>query len=270
MKKFGEMTSEEFKEAIKIIMQKDEEEAKKEEKGFFAELKDDVKNCCAFMKKLCTFQLFKDFCSEPLTKEVFIRRGKKVKNILWEIISTVVFVVVAIIIIRYFVFEIRWIPSASMRPTLIEQDRVVVDTNFRFKNTPQRGDVMIFYPPEVKLENTPLKLFQRLTGFFCNDIAYIKRVIATPGEKFEIKQDSIGRNFIFINDEPIDEPYVKDVLEYPACTEDMICGPIIVPKDHYFMMGDNRGHSRDSRYFGFVHKSRFIGKAKYVARFHKL
>ena len=64
--------------------------------------------------------------------------------------------------------------------------------------------------------------------------------------------------------------YVKDVLEYPACTEDMICGPIIVPKDHYFMMGDNRGHSRDSRYFGFVHKSRFIGKAKYVARFHKL
>ena len=268
MKKFGEMTSEELKEAINIIMQKDEE--KKEEKGFFAELKEDINNCCSFLKKLCTLQLFKDFCNEPLTKEVFIRRGKKVKEILSEIISTVVFVVVAIIVIRYFVFEIRWIPSPSMHPTLIEQDRVVVDTNYRFKNTPKRGDIMIFYPPEVVLENTPIKLFKRLTGFFCDDIAYIKRVIALPGEKFEIKQDYTGKNIVFINDEPIEEDYVKNHWEYPTCTEDMICGPIIVPENQYFMMGDNRGHSRDSRFFGFIHKDRFIGKASYVARFHKL
>lgn len=268
MKKFGEMNSEEFKEAIKIIMQKDDE--KKEEKTFFDEIKEDIKNCCSFLKKLCTFQLFKDFCNEPLTKEVFIRRGKKVKNITWEIISTVFFVVIAIIIIRYFIFEIRWIPSGSMKPTLIEQDRVVVDTNFRFKQTPKRGDVMIFYPPDFELKNTPLKLFQRLTGFFCNDIAYIKRVIALPNEKFEIKKDLTGKSTVYINDEPLEEDYVKNHWEYTPCDEGVICGPIIIPENQYFMMGDNRGHSRDSRYFGLVHKDRFIGKATFVVRFHKL
>lgn len=267
MKKFGEMNSEELKEAIKIIMQDDE---KKEEKSFFDELKEDFDNCCSFLKKLFTFKFFKDFCNEPLTKEVFIRRGKKVKNILWEIISTVAFVVVAIVIIRYCMFEIRWIPSGSMKPTLIERDRVIVDTNFRFKNTPKRGDVMIFYPPDFQLENTPVKLFQRLTGFFCSDIAYIKRVIALPNEKFEIKKDATGRNTVYINDEPLEEDYVKNHWEYTPCEGDVICGPVIIPENQYFMMGDNRGHSRDSRYFGFVHKDRFIGKAIFVGRLNKI
>ena len=157
-----------------------------------------------------------------------------------------------------------------MKPTLIERDRVIVDTNFRFKNTPKRGDVMIFYPPDFQLENTPVKLFQRLTGFFCSDIAYIKRVIALPGEKFEIKQDVRGRNTVYINDEPLEEDYVKNHWEYTPCEGDVICGPVIIPENQYFMMGDNRGHSRDSRYFGFVHKDRFIGKAIFVGRLNKI
>ncbi|MBQ3641009.1 signal peptidase I [bacterium] len=199
----------------------------------------------------------------PLNKEVFIRRGKNVK----EVISTIIFVIVALIIIRFFIFEVRWIPSASMKPTFIEGDRVIVDRYSRFYSTPKRGDIMIFYPPEVELKNTFGKVFSRLTGFFCKDTAYIKRVIGLPGDKFEIKIDNNGIGMVYINDIPLAEPYIKSPLEYPVCSPNMMCGPFIIPENKYFMMGDNRGNSRDSRYWGFLDKDRFIGKAVFVIRF---
>lgn len=184
------------------------------------------------------------------------------KALLKEIIETVVFVVVAIIIIRFFLGEIRWIPSASMKPTLVEGDRVFVERLTRFYDSPNRGDVMIFYPPQEQLKATPLAVFSRLTGFFCKDVAYIKRVIALPGEKFEIRQNEDGSNDVLINDQILDEPYIMDRYEYPVCTQDMTCGPIVLGEDEYFMMGDNRGHSADSRYWGILKKDRFIGRAK--------
>lgn len=184
------------------------------------------------------------------------------KALFKEIIETVVFVVVAIIIIRFFLGEIRWIPSASMKPTLVEGDRVFVERLTRFYDSPNRGDVMIFYPPQEQLKATPLAVFSRLTGFFCKDVAYIKRVIALPGEKFEIRQNEDGSNDILINDQILDEPYIMDRYEYPVCTQDMTCGPIVLGEDEYFMMGDNRGHSADSRYWGVLKKDRFIGRAK--------
>lgn len=184
------------------------------------------------------------------------------KALLKEIIETVVFVIVAIIIIRFFLGEIRWIPSASMKPTLVEGDRVFVERLTRFYSSPTRGDVMIFYPPQEQLKATPLAVFSRLTGFFCKDVAYIKRVIALPGEKFEIRQNEDGSNDVLINDQILDEPYIMDKYEYPICTQDMTCGPIVLGEDEYFMMGDNRGHSADSRYWGILKKDRFIGKAK--------
>ncbi len=186
------------------------------------------------------------------------------KALVKEIIETVVFVVVAIIIIRFFLGEIRWIPSASMKPTLVEGDRVFVERLTRFYASPNRGDVMIFYPPQEQLKATPLAVFSRLTGFFCKDVAYIKRVIALPNEKIEIRQNPDGSNDVLVNDEILDEPYIMDRYEYPVCTEDMTCGPIILGDDEYFMMGDNRGHSADSRYWGVLKKDRFIGKAKLI------
>lgn len=186
----------------------------------------------------------------------------KLKGILKETIETIIFVVVAIIIIRFFIGEIRWIPSASMRPTLVEGDRVFVERVSRLYSEPKRGDIMVFYPPQEHLEATPLKIFSRLTGFFCKDIAYIKRVIALPGEKFEVSHNEDGTTDILVNDKVLDEPYIMDKSEYPICTPDMHCGPMILGENEYFMMGDNRGHSADSRYWGVLKKERFIGRAK--------
>lgn len=184
------------------------------------------------------------------------------KSALRETVETILFVVIAIIIIRFFLGEIRWIPSASMKPTLVEGDRVFVERVTRFYKSPARGDVMIFYPPQETLKHNPIALFARLTGFFCKDIAYIKRVIGLPGEKLEIVRNPDGSTDVLINDNKLDEPYIMDRFEYPECTEEMLCGPLVLGDDEYFMMGDNRGHSSDSRFWGVLKKDRFIGRAK--------
>lgn len=195
---------------------------------------------------------------------------EKLKADLREIADTIIFVIIAVIIIRFFIAELRWIPSGSMRPTLLEGDRIVVEKitkypniikNHRFENEPKRGDVMIFYPPSEKLKTNPIAVFSRLTGFFCKDVAYIKRVIGLPGEKFEIKQYDDGRSFVYINDKRLDEDYIMSENDYHKCREYMYCGPFIIPEGHYFMMGDNRGNSQDSRYWGTLPKERFIGRA---------
>ena len=134
---------------------------------------------------------------------------KKINPMARETLETIVFVVVMVIIIRFFIGEIRWIPSASMHPTLIEGDRIFVERFSRFYKTPERGDIMVFYPPFEKLPNTPWRIFSRLTGFFCKDIAYIKRVIGMPGDKFEIKTDNTGKSTVYINDKPVEEDYIK-------------------------------------------------------------
>ena len=198
---------------------------------------------------------------------------EKFKAGLKETIDTIAFVIVAVIIIRFFVAELRWIPSGSMRPTLIEHDRIVVEKltkypnilrNHAFENTPKRGDIMIFYPPFVKLETTPLAVFRRLTGFFCKDTAFIKRVVGLPGEKFEIKEGTNGAFKVYINDKPLEEDYIMSEFDYNKCKADMNCGPMIIPEGHYFMMGDNRGNSYDSRFWGTLPKERFIGRAVFL------
>ena len=197
----------------------------------------------------------------------------KIRNFVKETVDTIVFVVVAVILIRFFIAELRWIPSGSMKPTLMEGDRIVVEklTKFpniikhhSFENTPKRGDIMIFYPPFVKLETNPLAVFKRLTGFFCKDVAYIKRVVGLPGEKLEIKQNSNGAYKVYINDKPLEEEYIMSEYDFHQCKSDMYCGPLIIPEGQYFMMGDNRGNSLDSRFWGTLPRERFIGRAVFT------
>ena len=133
----------------------------------------------------------------------------------------------------------------------------------RFYSAPQRGDIIVFYPPDTTLKNSVGAVFSRLTGFFCKDIAYIKRVVGIPGDRINIKTDNNGETYVFINNEKLNEPYVNNPAETTyKCTEQTpYCEDVIVPDNMYFMMGDNRGYSLDSRYWGFLPKDRVIGKA---------
>lgn len=188
----------------------------------------------------------------------------KLKAGLREAIETAVFVIVMVILIRFFIGEIRWIPSGSMKPTLIEGDRIFVEKVTRFFEKPKRGDIMVFYPPFETLPKTPVKVFERLTGFFCKDVAYIKRVIGLPGDKILIKADSDGKYSVSVNGTKLDEPYIMDAYDYIPCNAQMYCGPFTVPEGKYFMMGDNRGNSQDSRFWGFLPEKRFIGRAVFL------
>ncbi len=197
-------------------------------------------------------------------KEFIINYYNEHKAAIKEVVETVVFVLVMVIIIRFFIGEIRWIPSGSMHPTLLEGDRIFVERYSRFFTTPKRGDIMVFYPPQEKLPKTPWRIFSRLTGFFCKDVAYIKRVIALPGEKFELKSDAEGKYTVYIDDKPLDEPYIESAYDYRPCTEAMFCGPITLGEKQYMMLGDNRGNSQDGRYWGLLSQDRFVGKAVFL------
>ena len=186
---------------------------------------------------------------------------EKVKAFLKETLDTVVFVVIAVIIIRFFLGEIRWIPSLSMYPTLDIKDRIFVERLTRSYATPKRGDIMIFYPPSTELSYDAWSLFKRLIGFGCTDVAFVKRVIGMPGDKYEIKPDENGIYHVYINDKILEENYVKS--DYSKCEPHMNCGPATIPPKQYLMLGDNRGNSEDGRYWGLLPEDRFIGRAKF-------
>lgn len=86
-----------------------------------------------------------------------------------------------------------------MKPTLIEGDRIVVERFSRFFKAPDRGDIMVFYPPSTELSRKPLPLLSRLTGILCKDVAYIKRVVGVPGDEVELRQQKDGTAYIYIN-----------------------------------------------------------------------
>ncbi len=193
-------------------------------------------------------------------KEITI---KKILSFLKETLDTILFVLIAVIVIRFFIGELRWIPSGSMHPTLVEGDRLFVEKLTKPVREFQRGDIIVFYPPEEFLKKDFLSVLSRLTGIYCKDIAFIKRIVGMPGDKLEIKSENDG-HFVYINDKRLDEPYILSKTDWTQCRDDMYCGPFTVPDNNYFMMGDNRGNSQDSRYWGFLPQNRVVGRAVFV------
>jgi signal peptidase I len=205
------------------------------------------------------------------------------KGFVREIIELVVVTLILLIAIRGLIGEARYIPSASMEPTLQINDRLIVEKISGHLGQPiKRGDILVFYPPPAEmggrdLGNDPLTLLGRWTGlpFLPNDPAFIKRVIGLPGDHIRI-QAGVG---VFINGQLLDESsYIKEIPDYDLNILGDISGrnitnqfihpyaanasdPIIVPPGHLFMMGDNRNNSEDSHVWGFLDQKRVIGRA---------
>jgi len=140
------------------------------------------------------------------------------------------------ILIKTFLFQAFYIPSASMDPTLKVDDRVLVNKLSYHLHSVHRGDIVVFKaPPEERTEKI-------------KDL--VKRVIGLPGDTIESRDGQV-----YINDRRLKEPY----LPKGTRTEDL--PRTVIPAGHYFMMGDNRGASSDSRVFGPIARSTIIGRA---------
>ncbi|NCO75422.1 MAG: signal peptidase I [Cyanobacteria bacterium] len=160
------------------------------------------------------------------------------ENFWLEIFKTVAMAVVLSFGIRTFVAEARYIPSSSMEPTLLINDRLIVEKmSYRF-NEPKRGDVVVF--------NVTDKL--REENFQANE-AFIKRIIGLPGDEVMVKNGKV-----IVNNEMLKENYIKEKPDYNF-------GPVTVPENQYLVLGDNRNNSYDSHYWGFVPREKFIGRA---------
>lgn len=147
-----------------------------------------------------------------------------------EAIETIVWAFVLAMIIRAFIVQAFWIPSGSMIPTLEINDRVLVAKFWNLFFPPSRGSLYVFrYPVDRERD-------------------FVKRVIAIPGDTVEIK-----KGIVYINGEPTEESYVKYPDHYTMNPSNIFPGvPFTVPEGKYFMLGDNRSNSQDSRYWGFA------------------
>ncbi|MDY3868494.1 MAG: signal peptidase I [Pyramidobacter sp.] len=159
------------------------------------------------------------------------RTWEKLVPIAWlrESVETIVWAVVLALLLKTFVIQAFWIPSGSMLPTLLEGDRVLVCKFEYLLREPRRGDIFVFkYPKDTKID-------------------YVKRLIALPGDTFEIRQGTV-----WINGEKVKEPYVRFRDTYTL-------DPVTVPEDSYVALGDNRPNSADSRFWGYVPKENIRG-----------
>ncbi|MCD6452654.1 MAG: signal peptidase I [Acidobacteria bacterium] len=171
------------------------------------------------------------------------------KSVVRDYFESIVIAVILALFVITFVFQSFKIPTGSMEDTLLIGDHIIANkmifapTRFSFerKILPvrdiKRGDVIVFrYPVDPNWN-------------------FVKRVIGLPGDKIEIKD-----RVVYVNDKPLSEPYVVHKFPYLTTMGDNY-GPVVVPKGCYFVLGDNRDNSRDSRYWGFVPRSLIRGRA---------
>ena len=201
-------------------------------------------------------------------------------------------VILVVFVLRSFLFEPFKIPSGSMIPTLRIGDLILVNkfhygvrlpvlnTKVIDNNEPQRGDVMVFrYPPQPSLD-----YIKRVVGVPGDEVAYLNKQLFINGEPVtkqpqpefydagtmrysaQFGETLGGKQYSTLNDG--DRPaFIPGAAEFPGkeqcrySVEGVVCK---VPEGHYFMMGDNRDNSLDSRYWGFVPEANIVGKAFFV------
>jgi len=164
---------------------------------------------------------------------------KRIVEMIWHWLKIFVLCTVIVFILRAFIFVPIEVTGNSMSPTLKEHDFVVVENFSDIK----RFDIIVFHAPDG---NT-----------------YVKRVVGLPGDHIEYKKDNL-----YVNHKLVEETFLKDIKkkknEYVFTTDfdsKDLTGTKTIPKDQYFVMGDNRRLSKDSRSFGTISSYSIIGKA---------
>ena len=191
---------------------------------------------------------------EALTKEKAEQKpAEEPKAKVQEFIEAIIIAILIAVVIRALVVQAYKIPSRSMVPTLLIGDHLLVNkfiygikipvirTTLVSVSNPERGDIIVFIYPNDRSKD------------------YIKRVIGVAGDKIEIRNKKI-----FINDKPYKDDFsiYSDSIVYPAMVQPRDnFGPVVVPKNSLFVMGDNRDESADSRFWGFVNLQDVEGKA---------
>ncbi|HHW08004.1 MAG TPA: signal peptidase I [Clostridia bacterium] len=154
----------------------------------------------------------------------------KQKSVFWDWIETIAIAVILALVIRTFLFQPFYIPSGSMEPTLQVGDKIIVNKlTSRFKD-PERGQIVVFKFPYDPSQD------------------FVKRIIGLPGETVEIRDSRV-----FINGQALAEDYLPEGLVYPDFP------PVTVPANSYFVLGDNRNNSQDSRVWGPLPRDLLIG-----------
>lgn len=178
-----------------------------------------------------------------------------------SLIELVVIVAIALGValgIQAFLVKPFRIPSESMVPTLEVGQRVLVDRISERFGSPERGDIMVFKPPAGADdnrcgENHPANQGCPLATDGTSEQNFIKRVVAVGGDRIAVRR---GR--VYIDGVRQDEPYIRPDA---SCSECNLPVTVVVPEGQYYMMGDNRGASADSRVWGPVPEDNMIGRA---------
>jgi signal peptidase I len=177
-----------------------------------------------------------------------------------ETIGVIVVALVVALLVQQFLVKPYKIPSESMVPTLVEGQRVLVNRIANDFSEPKHDQVIVFNPPAgAGIQDSAAQCsLPRQSGHACTmaidgklKTAFVKRLIGLPGDTISVKQGAVTRN-----GKELDEPYAQ------SCDGE-ICNikEFKVPAERYFMMGDNRGNSDDSRFWGPLPRDYMIGRA---------
>jgi signal peptidase I len=168
--------------------------------------------------------------------EAIARPRLQRSNFAREIFETLILIVLVYTLVNLATVRF-YIDGPSMQPTFFAGQFLIVSRVNYLLDQPQRGDIVVFNAPGSREEDPPL----------------IKRVIGMPGETLELRDGQV-----YVDGNRVDEPYVREACQTFRCENHVY--PVL-GSDEYFLMGDNRNNSRDSRAFGAVNLNRFVGEA---------
>jgi signal peptidase I len=179
-----------------------------------------------------------------------------------EWIESLVFTVIFVLVFTSYIAQATQVPTESMKPTILVGDHFFLDKLAFPANYPE---AIRSFLPRRSIERGDIVAFKSPTD---GNIPFVKRIVGLPGDTVELRNKEL-----YIDDQLMDEPYKihVDSTTYSADSwtpEELKIrdnyGPVTVPPDSYFVMGDNRDNSNDSRYWGFINRDEIIGRPLFV------